>query len=355
MSESQLAALLEGRVDPQEKLAIEYQFYFRVLQARGARDSNLLLQLRAECEKLPAQTAVPLALILELDFELLSPSPHIDSFQEYLEVFDRFPLWKGEGFLGLARLLEASGKFESAKVFFFRSSQELGRIGAEVRSLWAFYYRILVEGKMRSDTKKLIADYHYVYRKALKLQEHELTALALLGISLEYQKLSAMKLAVKSIRDAVEVSKKRADSLVHARVVFQKYQLLLATDRPEEALKDLEFCRASQFPEIQTLVGGAVVPILASEGQKKSRGRGKGDLSELEVDLLKFLVEGAKDKYQIIEHMYGTRLSLDVTENRLKNLLNRIRKKRPDLIVFEDGKYRIVDPGFLDEWRALAG
>jgi hypothetical protein len=53
--------------------------------------------------------------------------------------------------------------------------------------------------------------------------------------------------------------------------------------------------------------------------------------------------------------MYGTRLSLDVTENRLKNLLNRIRKKRPDLIVFEDGKYRIVDPGFLDEWRALAG
>lgn len=354
MSESQLAALLEGKVESGAPLAPEYEFYQKVIHARAAKDSSALLELRKECEKFPAETAVPLALILQLDYDMLSPAPRVDSIKEFLEVFDRFPLWKGEGFLALARLLEASGKFEEAKIFFFRSSQELGRIGAEVKSLWSFYYRLLVEGKIRSDTKKLIADYHYVFRKASKLEEVELAALALLGISLEYQKLSAMKLAVKSIRDAVEISKKRADTLTHARVVFQKYQLLLATERPEEALKDLEFCRSSKFPEIQSLIGGAVVPIVAPEGQKKAKGRGQGDLSELEVDLLKLLVEGPKDKFQIIEHMYGTRLSLDVTENRLKNLLNRIRKKRPDLIVFEEGKYRIVDPGFLDEWRARA-
>ncbi len=354
MSEAHLSALLEGKGDTASITEPEYVFYQRVLKARAAKSLSDLQTLQSEASALPVDSAVPVALILQLDVEIFSSTPKIDSLKEFLEVFDRFPLWKGEGFLALARLLEASNRLEDAKVFFFRSSQELGRIGAEVKSLWSFYYRLLVEGKIRVDTKKLIADYHYVFRKGTKLQEHELSALALLGISLEYQKLSAMKLAVKSIRDASEISKKKPESLTHARVIFQKYQLLLATDRPEEAFKDLEFCRASKHSEIQALVGNAVVPILPAATDKKSKGRGEGDLSELEVDLLKLLVEGPKDKFQIIEHMYGTRLSLDITENRLKNLLNRIRKKRPDLIVFEEGKYRIVDPGFLDEWKARA-
>ena len=72
-------------------------------------------------------------------------------------------------------------------------------------------------------------------------------------------------------------------------------------------------------------------------------------LSPLEERLLEFIAASPKTKFEIMDHLYGDRLNTEVRENRLKNLLNRLRKKRPELIVFENEKYRIADEVFLKQ------
>ena len=39
--------------------------------------------------------------------------------------------------------------------------------------------------------------------------------------------------------------------------------------------------------------------------------------------------------------MYGERVDYSSAENRLKVLMSRLKRKKPELIVFQDGKYQI--------------
>ena len=55
-----------------------------------------------------------------------------------------------------------------------------------------------------------------------------------------------------------------------------------------------------------------------------------------------------------MQALYGDRLDLEVMENRLKNLLARVRKKLPKLLGLEDGKYRILDESFIEIWNRKA-
>ncbi|MNL58796.1 hypothetical protein D3C87_1824650 [compost metagenome] len=55
-----------------------------------------------------------------------------------------------------------------------------------------------------------------------------------------------------------------------------------------------------------------------------------------------------RDKFEIIDDLYGEKIDFDAAENRLKNLLNRLRKKRPGLIQLIDGRYHIVDGEALE-------
>ncbi|NUM87940.1 MAG: hypothetical protein HUU37_01935 [Bdellovibrionales bacterium] len=52
-------------------------------------------------------------------------------------------------------------------------------------------------------------------------------------------------------------------------------------------------------------------------------------------------------RMELVIALYGGRIDPEAGENRLKNLLNRVRKKYPGLIVTENGRYRIGDPELL--------
>ena len=55
--------------------------------------------------------------------------------------------------------------------------------------------------------------------------------------------------------------------------------------------------------------------------------------------LLSFVMNKPRSKSEIIDHLYGTEISIIYTENRFHNLLSRLRKKIPQVIVFENEKY----------------
>ncbi|MNU07531.1 hypothetical protein D3C72_2531640 [compost metagenome] len=66
-------------------------------------------------------------------------------------------------------------------------------------------------------------------------------------------------------------------------------------------------------------------------------------MTDLEERIVALLSSKPRDKYKLIEDLYGDRIEINAAENRLKNLLNRLRKKIPGRIVFENGLYKIAD------------
>jgi hypothetical protein len=71
-------------------------------------------------------------------------------------------------------------------------------------------------------------------------------------------------------------------------------------------------------------------------------------LSDLEDRLLVLLSCKPRDKYYLIQDLYGEKIDFVAAENRLKNIISRLRKKRPGKILFTDGYYSLVDGTQLD-------
>jgi hypothetical protein len=70
----------------------------------------------------------------------------------------------------------------------------------------------------------------------------------------------------------------------------------------------------------------------------------KDIFSDQELYLLKLLgAEGPIDKFQIMSHLFGPEVEVLVAENRIKNLLFRIRTKAPQTIYFKNGKYHLKE------------
>lgn len=67
-----------------------------------------------------------------------------------------------------------------------------------------------------------------------------------------------------------------------------------------------------------------------------------GIFSEAEVKLLNILKTEKLDKHGLIEKLYGDGVDFFVAENRLKNLIFRIRKKQKGLIICKDGFFELT-------------
>jgi hypothetical protein len=76
-------------------------------------------------------------------------------------------------------------------------------------------------------------------------------------------------------------------------------------------------------------------------------GKKKIKLSPGEETLLHFLSKQPRNKFELMEHIFPDETDVLVAENRLKNLLHRLRKKAPGLLVFENEEYRLADNDLL--------
>jgi hypothetical protein len=65
--------------------------------------------------------------------------------------------------------------------------------------------------------------------------------------------------------------------------------------------------------------------------------------SDLENKLLEFIGTEARDRVEIVEHLYGERLNFEVKVNRFKSLIGNLRRKSPHLVICEEGKYRLSE------------
>jgi hypothetical protein len=270
--------------------------------------------------------------------------------------------WKGELLILVGTALTLQDKHKEAQELFLEAIPAFEKIGAHKKALKS-RLNILVADSHLDKKANLIENYFSLYRRALKPKSRDdaTASICLLNISREYQLLGTMHAALKYCTEAIDIAEANFGSQHYFLCLAHRSHLFYEMNRFTEARVDYECAVASTFPEVL-----AALKVLKPKLQKqfpdlesdmlpvtgkpehllptwKSRigEQQEISLSPLENKLVGFLGSGAKEKIDILEYLYGEKLDYEVKLNRFKNLLGNLRRKSPDLIICEQGHYRL--------------
>lgn len=266
-------------------------------------------------------------------------------------------LWAGEHFMLLAAAEEQRARTAQAQRLYERAAAAYAAMGARGKALRAQFNSVTLLGHL--DPKKtLIQENFFLYREAKRLHQPIVMAPALQNISREYQKMGALRMALKYATMAVAASAEDIRGHLYFLAVVHRAHVLHDLGRHAEAEMDLEEARTSAFPSVKaacaaldSLVQGraTAAPSLTRSWQervaefaKKSR---RVTLSDHEERLLQFVSAEPRTKFELVSHLFGDRLDPFAAENRLKNLVYRIRQKLPGLLLLENERYFLADRG----------
>jgi hypothetical protein len=238
----------------------------------------------------------------------------------------------------------------------------LKKIGANKKALKASFNAVVLEGHLYPK-RRLLNDYHHIAQQALKpeIQEFCVAGTALLNISREYQMMGAMSAALQFANRSIAILERNFGSFSHGMALAHRCDLLISLSRAPEARIDFDMASAFEFKEIQGALkllapkltatstpadvpDDELLPTWRERRPGTSEGNKTIKLSFLESKLIAFLSRRSRDKVEIMNFLYGRRLPSHVRANRMKSMMSTLRKKSPGSIVFENGKYKIVDP-----------
>ncbi|MCM2321666.1 MAG: hypothetical protein NDJ90_00210 [Oligoflexia bacterium] len=332
---------------------------------------------RERCLQLSGETAFGFrAELALLRHQIMTRSVKRELIETLIIQGAALPDWEGEVLIACAHAFETLRELEPAKKTYLAAHDALLKMGCERKALRAYMNSIAMEGQLHPE-KRQLEEFHAIYRKAKKLREYRTCGIALSNIAREYRNIRALTTALQFANSAVRYLKKEMGSVFYYKALTNRCHILFELGRDTEAKLDLEAAAHAQFPEIRSAL--LVIQQLMNPHQKLSipeesllpiwkerlaEGRlnevqgvkhHRQKLSELEEALIRYLQEGPRDKFELIEFLYGRKLNIDSTEARLKSLLTRFRKKCPGLIQLLKGKYEITNQALLPQNSRKAG
>lgn len=294
----------------------------------------------------PLQLAIGLRLAIrlrEIDLDLVNKAMSVISDDEK---------WKGELSILIATSMAILNRHEEARLWFLKSSFALEQSGSLRKAVRARSNALIAETHLDSSRHR-IPEYMDLYRRAKSVGESAVASTCFLNISREYQVMGSHLAALKYVNEALEISELSFGALHNHLCLVHRAHVLFCLNRMTECRLDIELLAATPFPEVIAAVELLKDRLMGRENtghahllstwREQSRFSSELKLSDLETDLIQFLSVGPKSRHEIIEHIYGERLDLDVRINRFKSLIGNLRKKSPDLIVNENGHYRLAD------------
>ncbi|MBK27125.1 MAG: hypothetical protein CME70_24190 [Halobacteriovorax sp.] len=249
-----------------------------------------------------------------------------------------------------------------AKKHFQKAYQFLWRSGAKKKAIKSLL-NVVVSESRENNHKKLIVDYEFITKKALSIGDNISAGISQLNISREFQMLGAFELAFKTCNRAINLLEGDLGTSHYYFAIIHRCHLLVDLKRFPEALVDFQKAKASPFKEnkkaldvVEALLGDTkeidlshLEPTWKARLQDHRNGVSFKDLTESESQLVKFLSSGPKSKLEIIDELYGKNLDFESVDSRFRVLLMRLRKKKPNLVVYYQKKYEISDENFLSE------
>ena len=340
-----------------QSLTPALQFYRQVLLSYHRGDLAHLKKASTQIVPLLTQENSLLPLLTELRLVLLERNAKREQLAKIEKELDLNNPWCGEILILLAAIYETLGDFNSALRLHQKSAVELKKIGAEGKALRAESNSVANLSNLDPE-RKLIPEYTNILRQAKKLRQYNIMATTLLNLSREYQKMGALKNALRFCNRSVAACKTNPGGLTYYLALAHRAHLLLEMGRRLEAEVDFELACTSDFPVVKAACN--VLSVLFGEASADPSTSGLNTweerlsqhqknekhvpLSPVEEKLVRFLAEKPREKFAITDHLFGVELHPLTAENRLKNLIHRVRKKIPGLILLKDDLYSIADP-----------
>jgi tetratricopeptide (TPR) repeat protein len=325
------------------------------LVAYYKNDNGLLLELYAELECLQEPE---LRLITKLRIMIRQKSidiVEIESIVRDSSLLNFNAILLAEIYFLSAVAAQSIKRFDLSQSYFLMASNLFESQHCYKKSVRALFNHVSAFSCLKPNSK-LFVEYNLLYKKALQAQEYSTAAASLVNISREFQLLGANDVAVDYAKQASNLlNEKLFGSREHGLALVHLAQLYFQIERNIEALKCFQFALNISHSEVQsacsvlsekynlnfkTLTNKCTTPSwderIAEKKTSKSLGR-------LEAIILFCLSTGPKTKHELILELYPDDMDFEFKENRFKNLLNRLRNKFKDMIIFENGKYILID------------
>lgn len=270
-------------------------------------------------------------------------------------------LWAGEVYAVLGYYQTQNDNYVKAKILFKKSLKAFKKIKAEKAALFALQNIVIAESNLY-DGKDLCSEYNYIISCARKAKNLDVLTSSLLALSNHLIRSGVYTVALEKVDEALEIVEEGEGAFTYYLLLAQKAYILLQLNYKNQALTLIEQLNRSNFEEmfeIQKVLLNiyqgkdfnniSIKNLTQSWREKVSRKNKVPKLGKVQEKFLGILLEGPKSKNDIIDLLYPEGGEYFSLENRFKNLIGKLRKKFPDLIVYKDGLYQLSDTELLKE------
>lgn len=308
---------LEGNVDQ-----LQNKIHFIQKTSLELSEKKLLLQL------------------LTLRLQVRNKQPEIDNILTLKKLlYDQVssPALQGEIHFILGMAFEELGNDYLSSEHYNHSYQIFEQAKIAAKSMKALHNYIASQSRIPEfKNRNYISEYKHLYLLCLKQKDFLTAGTCLTNVGMEQMNLKLLNEAKHTFE--------RALKLLENNITSHQYYLTLL--KYTETIKQLNQIHNYQylknliitnpFPDLNILTE-IVLKYFDSQLLDSSNR-----LSYHEELLIKLLLEGPKDKAYLLDSLYGKNLNYFTRDNRFKNLLIRIKKKKIYSLNLKNGKYTIA-------------
>jgi tetratricopeptide (TPR) repeat protein len=337
------------------------QWYCEALRAYLKGDAFQFLECKNNIPDLTGKEV--LKNIAELRFEMMSGKVQQETINNLLEVSRSHSLYYGEALFTVALAYCQLHKNEEAFEIFAQAHDELLKIGASYKALKASLNRVSLLTRM-NPKENGIAEFLHVAKKAKELKSRQIEGFCYLNTSRAYQLAKLNQSALHYTNLAVQALEAEAGSKDYFMALLHRGILYYEMKDLKNAKLELEKVLIAPFLEVKEgakvlanlIAGKELYPVdefLITPSLKKEvleyKQKQNPVLGDHEFLLVKRLFNSPLSRYEIIEAIYPQNIPISSLENRLKNLLNRMRKKYPGLIKNKNGRYELTNKSLAEQ------
>lgn len=332
-------------------------FYIRILKSFYRQDHEGIHQLMAQYQTWLEQNP-DLKVLCELRYCLRKGAFQVQDIQNICKTFapTANSLFKAEISFVAASAHQMKEDYLNSEILYLEAGAICELNGAIKKSLRALLSAIAAYSCSKPESR-LFAEYMNLYKKACAASEYLTAATALINISREFQRLNGLSIAREYATQAITLLQEHAlGSREYGLGLVHRAHLHLEENNLAAAKQDLTYALTISHVEVQSACGAIAgkfnlnlnhltsTQILPTWKERLLDSKTSQPLSKLEAQIIMLLSEGPRTKFELMDELYGDLIDHESKENRLKNLLSRVRSRLPNLILFQDQKYSISEP-----------
>lgn len=185
--------------------------------------------------------------------------------------------------------------------------------------------------------RNYISEYKHLYLLCLKQKDFLTAGTCLTNIGMEQMNLKLLSEAKLTFERALKLLENNITSHQYYLTLLKYLETLNQLNQIHNYIHLKNIITSNPFADLNQMT----LKIL-TYFDDASLSESSKHLSYHEELLIKLLLEGPKDKTNLLDSLYGKNLDYFTRDNRFKNLLVRIKKKKIYSLSFSKGKYTIA-------------